>query len=174
MGVSLRSFSRVWMALLEQHSPSSPIFRLPQLTSLHRYLFYIQWHISHSRLCELCLVDKLESQSLHTLNDHQIRLWCATDPIETGVNHFWQDGDPMHAQICVQFWWLRTIIVACIGAFGLIHLCYFLSVTNPHGWNPICAHTKYSTFVAVDWVKLVQWFYLEGKMQSYNLVSYVV
>ena len=40
MGISLRSSSndegpsRVWMALLEQHSPSSP--RLPQLMSLHR------------------------------------------------------------------------------------------------------------------------------------------
>ena len=49
MGVSLRSSSndegssRVWMALLEQHSPSSP--RLPQLTSLHRCrLPYCPYH----------------------------------------------------------------------------------------------------------------------------------
>ena len=35
--------SRVWMALLEQHSPSSP--RLPQLTSLHRcHLPYCPYH----------------------------------------------------------------------------------------------------------------------------------
>ena len=49
MGISLRSSSsdegpsRVWMALLEQQSPSSN--RLPQLTSLHRcHLPYCPYH----------------------------------------------------------------------------------------------------------------------------------
>ena len=42
MGISLRSYgndegpSRVWMALLEQHSPSSPVFH-----NLHRFIYAI-------------------------------------------------------------------------------------------------------------------------------------
>ena len=40
-----------------------------------------------------------------------------SDPIEIEVNHFWQDDDPIHMQIYLQFQLLYAIIVACVGAF---------------------------------------------------------
>ena len=38
---------------------------------------------------------KKHSLKPHTRNDHQFRLRCTSDPIETEVNHFWQDDDPI-------------------------------------------------------------------------------
>ena len=54
-------------------------------------------------------------QGPHTPNDHQLRFQCTSDPIEIEVDHFWQDVDPVHTQIYLQFQELYTIIVAGMG-----------------------------------------------------------